>query len=138
MLLLPVKVLNVQTDRSCKFLLGKADLEVSYIHSVSRTEVVDIYTVNGSGIYAREQLWQQFDAGQPDSYDRIENGFFVKELRMHFTAVDYGFIPLNNATVKVDGNTVFANVTKLHFEVESLPLAAFVVNKLADKLMHEC
>ncbi len=130
LLLLPVRVLEIQTGgRSCTILLGKAELEVDYIHSVSLTKVCDIYIVNGSGIYAVEQKWQQFDAGQPISYDKVENGFFIKKLDLYMgTSLDYGFASLNNATVYVNGRFVTKAEDRLRFDVENLPLAMLVAN----------
>ncbi len=130
LLFFPVKVLNIQSDRSCKVLLGRAEVEVEYIHSVSHTKVLDVYIVNGSGIYAWKQLWQQFDAGQPISYDEVKDGFFVKKLEnVMGKSLDYGFIQMNCARVKVNGKVVFSNLTKLHLEVEEIPFIVFAANR---------
>ena len=131
LLILPVRVLEVQTGgRSCAILLGKAEVEVGYIHSVSLTEVRDFYVVNGSGIYAVEQEWQQFDAGQPISYDEIRDGFFVKKLSLYIgTSLEYGFTTINNATVYVNGHFVTKAGDKLRFDVEFLPLAVLIAKR---------
>ena len=126
LLLLPVKVLEVKVgNKACFVPLGRVKVEIVYLHSVSHTKVWDVYVVNGSGIYAVEQRWQQFDAGQPLDFDRIENGFFVKDLSLYLgPSLEYGFIPFNNASVRV-GDVTFRNVEKLDFEVENVP--AFVL-----------
>ncbi len=123
LLLFPVKVLEVKADsKACLVPLGRVKVEVAYLHSVSHTEVCDIYMVNGSGVYAVEQRWQQFDAGQPLDFDRIENGFFVKELKLYIgSSLDYGFVPFNNASVRV-GDITLKNIEKLEFEIKSVPV----------------
>ena len=89
-------------------LFSSLKITVNYTHSVSLTKVVDVYTVNDSGIFAVQERWQQFDAGQPLE-THVENGFFVKNMRMYLgRSWEYWFIPLNNVTVKLDGKIVFS------------------------------
>lgn len=99
-------------------------LMVDYTHSVSLTKVVDVYRVNNSGIFAVQEKWQQFDAGQPLEA-HVENGFFVKNMNMYLgKSWEYWFIPLNNVTVMLNGKIVFSKPDEegiLKFELLRIP-----------------
>ncbi len=98
-------------------------VSVEYVHSVSLTKVIDVYEVNESGIYALEERWQQFDAGQPLDFQRVENGYFVKKLDEYLgESWEYWFIPLNDAKVRVNGKLVLRGYGVLRLEVREVPL----------------
>ncbi len=99
-------------------------ITVNYVHSVSLTRVIDVYIINNSGIFAVQEKWQQFDAGQPIEAN-VEDGFFVKNMHMYLGKEwEYWFIPLNNATIKLNGKIVFSNPNKegiLEFKLRKIP-----------------
>lgn len=77
-----------------------------YKHSVSLTNVVDVYKVNESGLYAVQERWQEFEAGQPME-GRIEDGYMVKDMNMQLGKTwDYWFIPLNNVTLELNDKRI--------------------------------
>ncbi len=127
-LVFPVNVLEIDSKEGvvkCP-LFSPVKVEISYTHSVSLTKVIDTYKVSKDGIWAIEERWQQFDAGQPLSFQRVKNGFFVKRLNMYMgKSWRYWFIPLNDVSVKVDGKLVLSHMKKegiLQFGVKRVPL----------------
>ncbi len=109
--LFPVNTLKVEFNKRpvCySLLITDTTLTVEYRHSVSLTKVIDVYRINSSGIFAVQERWQQFDAGQPLN-GRIENGFYVKDMNKYLgKSWEYWFIPLNNVTVELNGNIIFS------------------------------
>ena len=120
---LPSRVLELDVGGNTCFIFGDAKLSVEYTHSVSLTKVVDTYEINASGIYIVEERWQQFDAGQPINFDRIEDGYYVKSKVEYLgNSWQYWFIPINNASVKVGDRVFYHREGVLKFEVKSVPL----------------
>ncbi len=109
--LFPVNTLKVEFNEKpiCYSpLTSDLTLTVEYKHSVSLTKVIDIYCVNDSGIFAVQEKWQQFDAGQPLK-GHVENGFYVKNMSKYLgKSWEYWFIPLNNVTVELNGKIIFS------------------------------
>ncbi len=88
-------------------LSGTSTLSVEYTHSVSLTKVVDVYRINESGIYAYEEKWQEFLAGQPLN-GSPEGEFFVKRLDKSLGKEwMYWFIEVNHFRLVLDGRPVF-------------------------------
>ena len=100
-------------------------LKVGYKHSVSLTQVIDEYRVNGTGISVVQERWQDFEAGQPME-GRIEDGFFVKDMNMFLgKSWEYWFIPLNNVTLELDGRRINFHLERegiMQFEVTKIPV----------------
>ncbi len=134
--LLPINVLEIQTEEGTEtcslFLNPEIILEVYYTHSVSLTAVVDIYRINKNGIWAIEERWQQFDAGQPIDFSKIEKGFFIKEMNMFLGKEwSYWFIPLNRASIKLGSKYVFHEIKKegkVIFRVKRAPFLFTLIN----------
>ncbi|RLI79728.1 hypothetical protein DRP05_02990 [Archaeoglobales archaeon] len=120
---------NEKTIR-CVPITSSLKLTVDYTHSVSLTEVTDVYCVNSSGIFAVQERWQEFEAGQPlEGY--AEDGFFVKDMNMYLgKSWQYWFIPLNNVTVTLNGNVVLSKPSEegiLEFEVFKIPAVMIAI-----------
>ena len=100
-------------------------VSVEYNHSVSLTRVVDTYRVNQTGIYAIEERWQDFFAGQPLEGE-IENGFAVKKLNAHLGQEwKYWFISMNDFKLYINDELVYVQPSEdgfLTFRVERVPV----------------
>ncbi len=135
MLLLPVSVIGVEfSGNECYYYLEpNSTLEVHYTHSVSLTKVVDVYRVSGSGIYFTKEMWQEFLAGQPLDFQYKQGAFYVKETNEFLgKSWSYWFIPINNATISIDGKTVFVQPETdgvLEIKVEKVPLILSVARR---------
>ena len=134
-LLLPVSVIGVEFGGSeCYYHLEpNSTLEVHYTHSVSLTKVVDVYRLSKNGIYFTKEMWQEFLAGQPIDFQYKQGEFYVKEANEFLgKSWSYWFIPVNNVTVLVDGNTVFVQPRKegvLEIEVKEVPYILSIVRR---------
>ncbi|MCX8128116.1 MAG: DUF1850 domain-containing protein [Synergistetes bacterium] len=134
LLFLPIKLLEIRTEEGtyiCSlFFNSEVIITLSYIHSVSLTEVIDKFKVTGDGIWAIESRWQQFDAGQPIDFNRIENGFFVKEMRLFLgNEWIYWFIPLNRPSIRLDGKYLVQEMRKegkVKFKLRKEPLVFII------------
>lgn len=103
--LFPINTLEIRFNENTVCyspILSTLTLEVNYKHSVSLTNVVDVYKVDGSGISVIQERWQEFEAGQPMD-GRFENGYLVKDMNLYLgKSWEYWFIPLNEVSVEVD------------------------------------
>ncbi len=131
--LLPVNALEIKfNEKVCYYpLISNFTLIVAYTHSVSLTKVIDVYRIDKTGIYAIQERWQQFDAGQPLDIQDKEGQFFVKNMNMSLgKSWEYWFIPLNNATVKIDGKVVFVQPKEegiMKFKIRKVPAILTIV-----------
>ncbi len=77
-----------------------------------------------------EEKWQQFDAGQPLSFQKMEKGFFIKKLNMFMGKEwKYWFIPLNSVSIKVNSNFIVHDMKKegiVDFAVVKVPLISIL------------
>ncbi len=109
-ILFPISTLRIGFNgRVCYLpLTSEYTLEVDYTHSVSLTKVVDVYRINGTGIYAIQEKWQEFLAGQPIDFQYRSGDFYVKNMNKYLgKSWEYWFIPVNNVTLKIDGKIIF-------------------------------
>ncbi len=133
--LVPVDTLVIKFNEKVCYvpLNSNFTLTVRYTHSVSLTKIVDVYRVDEKGIYAIQEKWQQFDAGQPLDIQRIEDGYFVKSMNVYLgKSWQYWFIPLNNATVEINGKVVFVQPEEegiLRFEIEKVPAILTIIGR---------
>ena len=121
----PVRVLEIKFNNHSLLLPLTTTLIISveYVHSVSLTKVVDTYNVNKSGIYFIETKWQEFEAGQPLN-GSFEGEFLVKKTSKFLGKEwKYWFIPLNNFTLKIDGDSFHQPNEDgfLEFKVKEIP-----------------
>lgn len=128
--LLPISILEVRTEEGTAFCSlffnSEIILKVSYTHSVSLTQVIDTYRIDRKGIWAIEERWQQFDAGQPIDFDEIETGFFIKKLNMLLGREwSYWFIPINKVSIVLNNEYIFRDIEregKVVFRIKKIPL----------------
>lgn len=79
----PVNVIVVTYgDYSHVELLGEKEIKIAYIHSVERSEVVEILKANKSGLYTVEMWWKDFGAGLPENFQYVRDGYYVKKLTL--------------------------------------------------------
>jgi len=134
-LLFPVPVIGIEFNENvCYCPIGSnSTLEVVYTHSVSLTRVVDVYRVSEDGIYVLQEKWQEFLAGQPINFDYRIGKFYVKNLNMHLgKSWEYWFIPVNNATVKINGRIMFVQPKEegiMKIEVRKIPFLLMIVRR---------
>ncbi|MCD6143713.1 DUF1850 domain-containing protein [Thermococcus sp.] len=132
MLFFPVSVIGIEfNDTRCYyFLSSNSTLEIDYTHSVSLTKVVDTYRVSKDGIYAFQEKWQEFLAGQPTNFDYRAGEFYVKNLNIFLgKSWEYWFIPVNNATVKLDGKVIFIQPKEegiMKIEIRRAPILVII------------
>lgn len=131
--LLPISALRIETKEGtfyCPLFSSTITMIISYTHSVSLTKVVDIYKVNSKGIWAVEEKWQQFDAGQPLDFQKAENGFFIKKLNMFMGKEwKYWFIPLNNVSIRMNSDFIVHDMKRegiVDFAVVKVPLISII------------
>ncbi|AHF79671.1 DUF1850 domain-containing protein [Thermococcus paralvinellae] len=127
-LLFPVSVIGIEFNGNvCYYpLSSNSTLEISYTHSVSLTRVIDTYRISKDGIYALQERWQEFLAGQPIDFDYRAGSFYVKNLNTFLgKSWEYWFIPVNNVTVKIDEKIVFVQPKEegiMKIEVKKVPI----------------
>ncbi|ASJ01851.1 hypothetical protein A3L09_00535 [Thermococcus profundus] len=112
--------------------LGDLNVTIDYIHSVERSEVIEVLEVNSSGIYARQMWWKDFGAGLPEDFQTIRNGFYFKEINIPLgKSLDFWFIPLNRARIYVNGRLALkpAGDTLVSFRVER----CFLIQKIVGR-----
>lgn len=130
MLIRPVYVLDVSFNGHHLIfpLTGTLTVSVRYTHSVSLTQVMDSYSVNRTGIYATEERWQDFLAGQPLD-GKFEDGFLVKNINAYLgNEWEYWFIEMNRFRLIINGEEVYRQPPVdgiLTLEVKDVP--AFIV-----------
>lgn len=131
-LFFPASVIGIEfNDKICYYPLGSnSTLEVVYTHSVSLTRVIDVYRVSKDGIYALQEKWQEFLAGQPTNFDYRAGKFYVKNLNIYLgKSWEYWFIPVNNVTVKINGRLVFVQPKEegiMKIEVKKVPILLII------------
>ncbi|WP_084593912.1 DUF1850 domain-containing protein [Palaeococcus ferrophilus] len=132
-LLIPVHALVVSDGHSSRvYRLGDVRVEIDYIHSVERSEIREVLEANSSGLYAKEMWWKDFGAGLPEDIQYMEDGFYVKKINIPLgKSLDFWFIPLNRAEIKVNGETIFApkEETLMRFRVKRCPLFETLVGR---------
>ncbi len=105
-------------------------LSVQYVHSVSLTDVVDVYRINKTGIFAVEEKWKDFMAGQPLN-GTIENGYFVSRMDKNLGYEwKYWFIKENRFEIRIDNRTVFVQPDEdgiLSFRIKQVPNYMLIV-----------
>ncbi|MBN1152724.1 MAG: DUF1850 domain-containing protein [Dehalococcoidia bacterium] len=90
------------------FLRGDVRVTVGYVHSVEQTWVEETYIASPGGLRLVHMKWQSSGWGLPSEYDSIVEGFYVKQLDVDVgSELDYWFLPLNRAEVKVNGEVLF-------------------------------
>ncbi|WP_236627003.1 DUF1850 domain-containing protein [Palaeococcus pacificus] len=121
-MILPFNVLIISNgDSSHTYLLGEKTVTISYIHSVQRSEIVEVLKANGSGLYAVEMKWKDFGAGLPEDIQYTEDGYYVKRINIYLgKSLSFWFIPFNQAKIKVGSKLVFAPTeeTVMEFKVK--------------------
>lgn len=131
-LFFPASVIGIEfNDKICYCPIGSnSTLEVVYTHSVSLTKVIDVYRVSRDGIYALQERWQEFLAGQPTNFDYRAGKFYVKSLNIYLgKSWEYWFIPVNNVTVKINGRIVFVQPREegiMKIEVKKVPILLII------------
>ncbi|MBO8175492.1 MAG: DUF1850 domain-containing protein [Thermococcus sp.] len=131
-LFFPVSAIRIGFNENvCYYPLGSnSTLEIDYTHSVSLTKVIDIYRVSKDGIYALQERWQEFLAGQPTDFDYRAGKFYVKNLNTFLgKSWEYWFIPVNNVTVKIDEKVVFVQPEEegiMKIEVKKVPILLII------------
>ncbi|ALM74203.1 conserved exported hypothetical protein [Thermococcus barophilus] len=131
-MLVPVSVIRIEFgDNACYYFLGSnSTLEISYTHSVSLTKVVDIYRISNDGIFAVEERWQEFLAGQPLDFNYRAGSFYVKKMNKFLGKNwEYWFIPINNATIKINDKIVFVQPKEdgiMKIEIGRIPILLII------------
>ncbi|MBC7332470.1 MAG: DUF1850 domain-containing protein [Synergistetes bacterium] len=131
-----MKFLEIKTEEGtyvCSlFFNSNIILSIEYIHSVSLTKVIDKFKINEKGIWAIESKWQQFDAGQPIDFNRLEGKFFVKDMNLFLGKEwSYWFIPINKASIKLGKKVIFKDIEvegKVVFGIKRKPLLLALFN----------
>ncbi len=131
----PVLALKIEFDGTACYNPVRSGLvlEVDYTHSVSLTKVVDVYRITGNGIYAIQEKWQEFLAGQPIDVQYRSGDFYVKDMNKYLgSSWEYWFIPVNNVTLKINGRVVFVQPPKegiMRFNIERIPLILIIIRR---------
>ncbi|CAD5243822.1 DUF1850 domain-containing protein [Thermococcus camini] len=110
LLFLPVKAVEITVDGESHIYPLGSTIEISYVHSVERSPVVEVLVANDTGFYAVEMRWKDFGAGLPEDIQNLTDGFYVKKTRDYLgREFRYWFIPINHANITVDGSPVIVN-----------------------------
>ncbi|AFL94605.1 hypothetical protein CL1_0394 [Thermococcus cleftensis] len=134
-LLLPVNAVEISFNgRSYTYSPGST-IEIEYVHSVERSEVVEIITANGTGFYVVEMRWKDFGAGLPEDVQNLTDGFYVKRTRDYLgRSFTYWFIPINHANVTVNGSPVLVDSdggkkVVVNFQIKRVPLVMRLIGR---------
>ncbi len=131
-LLMPVSVVDVGTEpggRLASEWLGyEVTIEVSYVHSVEMTRVLEGYAVDADGIRLMSMEWESTGAGLPDSYDSWEEGGYVTRGRLDLgKRLAYWFLPLSDPVIRVNDRIVLRGLERpaqVRIRVRTMPLVA--------------
>jgi hypothetical protein len=133
LLFLPVNAVEISVDGESHFYPLGSTIEISYIHSVERSTVVEVLVANDSGFYAVEMRWKDFGAGLPEDIQNLTDGFYVKRTNDYLGRdFKYWFIPINRANVTVDGSPVLSSPrheTIVDFRVRRVPLIVKLIGR---------
>jgi len=132
-LVFPVNVLSIHDDDTSYITrLGTVRVTIEYNHSVEHSEVIEVLTVNSSGMYVRKMLWSDFGAGLPEDIQGMEDGMYYKDVDQYIgKSLDYWFIPFNRAKVIVNGRLVAApkHAELVRFRIRRCPLIMVLLRR---------
>ena len=132
---LPVKAVEITVDGESHVYPPGSTIEISYIHSVERSTVIEVLVANDSGFYAVEMKWKDFGAGLPEDIQNLTDGFYVKKTRDYLgREFRYWFIPINHANITVDGSPVIVNSDggrqiAVDFRIKRVPLIMKLIGR---------
>jgi hypothetical protein len=133
-LIIPLNVLII-SDGSHNYIefIGEKEMEITYNHSVEKSNVIEIYKVNESGIYLIKMEWKDFGAGLPQDYQYINNGYYVKVVNIYIGKnITYWFIKDNQAKIIVDGKLLLNvnNNSLIKIKVEKWPIILILMEMI--------
>ncbi|WP_199920005.1 DUF1850 domain-containing protein [Thermococcus piezophilus] len=132
-LFLPVKAVEISFDGGVHFYPPGSTIEITYIHSVERSTVVEVLVANTSGFYAVEMKWKDFGAGLPEDIQGTVGDYYVKHVSDYLGEdFSYWFIPLNHVNITVNGSPVLNSPEKallVNFRIKRVPLILTLIGR---------
>ncbi|NJD99135.1 DUF1850 domain-containing protein [Thermococcus sp. LS1] len=108
-------------------------IEITYVHSVERSTVVEVLVANESGFYAVEMKWKDFGAGLPEDIQGMEGDYYVKHVSDYLgRSFSYWFIPINHVNITVNGSPVLNNPEHellVDFEIKRVPFVLILIRR---------
>ncbi len=144
MMVYPVEVLKASDAKSGEYLRswwprGDNSFTVKYIHSVERTPVWEMYTMDDGEIILRETVFQSYGAGLPATspydFDIVEDGFRLYNIDQKMTNLVYrtGAVRANHELM-VGGKPYFfvefsEPTEAVKFETQKTPLIVYLAKE---------
>ncbi len=131
--LIPVTTLVI-TDENHSYtgILGEKEIEITYIHSVQRSEIVEILKANKTGLYVAEMWWKDFGAGLPEDIQYSENGYYVKKVNIPLgKSLSFWFISSNQAKIAVNKEVILSPTEDIlvNFKVKRCPIILILIGR---------
>lgn len=143
-MLYPIEVLKASDSRSGKYLSSwwpreDKSFTIKYIHSVERTPVWEMYTIEEGEIVLEETVFQSYGAGLPATspydFDIVEDGFRLYNIDQKMTNLVYrtGAVRANHE-LTVGGETYlfveFSEPTEgVKFETQRTPIIVYLAKE---------
>ena len=142
--LYPVQVLyarDMMTEDELKSWLIPRDMtfSVKYIHSVERTPVWEIYSLNQDEIILEETIFQSYGAGLPATspydFDIVEDGFRLYNINLKMTDLIYrtGAVRANHELLIGDKSYPFLDFSKptegVKFETRNMAFISYLARR---------
>ncbi|ASJ08805.1 hypothetical protein A3L11_06025 [Thermococcus siculi] len=134
-LFIPVEAVEIDFDGYSHLYPPGSRIEISYIHSVERSTVIEVLVANESGFYSVEMRWMDFGAGLPEDIENLTGGFYVKRTHDYLgRGFSYWFIPLNHANVTVNGSPLLVDSdggrsVVVNFRLRRVPLVMRLIGR---------
>ncbi|MGM0395998.1 MAG: DUF1850 domain-containing protein [Bacillota bacterium] len=144
MMLFPIDVLKASDYKGGEYLRswwtkGDNSFTVKYIHSVERTPVWEMYTMDGGEIVLRETVFQSYGAGLPATspydFDIVEDGFRLYNIDQKMTNLVYrtGAVRANHELMvggKIYFFVEFSEPTQgVKFEAQKTPIIVYLAKE---------
>ncbi|MCR3954900.1 MAG: DUF1850 domain-containing protein [Gudongella sp.] len=143
-MLYPIEVLKASDSRSGEYLSSwwpreDKSFTIKYIHSVERTPVWEMYTIEEGEIVLEETVFQSYGAGLPATspydFDIVEEGFRLYNIDQKMTNLVYrtGAVRANHE-LTVGGRTYlfveFSEPTEgVKFETQKTPIIVYLAKE---------
>lgn len=112
---------------------------IKYIHSVERTPVLEVYTIDSGEIVLRETIFQSFGAGLPSTspydFEVVEDGFRLFNIDQKMTNLIYrtGAVRANHQLIIGDKIYPFVEFSKptegVRFEARKISILSYLAKE---------
>jgi len=144
MMLYPIEVIKASDARSGEYLGSWWPMEdnsftIKYIHSVERTPVWEMYTIEEGEIVLKETIFQSYGAGLPATspydFDIVEDGFRLYNIDQKMTNLVYrtGAVRANHELMVGERTYPFVEFSEpteeVKFETQKTPILLYLAKE---------